>query len=72
MVRAVVQRDLAVHDRVARDHAVFHLFLHALVDGRDIFARYDTADNRVLEFVARAGLRRFDSQVDMAILAATA
>src|SRR5690606_41945728 len=72
VVRAVVERDLDVDDGVAGDHAVLHLLLDALVDGRNVLLRNDAADDRVDELVARPRLLRLDTQVDMAVLAAAA
>ena len=72
VVRAVEQRDLDVDHRVAGDDAVFHLLLHALVDGRNVFARHDAADDLVDELVAGARLLRLDAQHDVAVLAAAA
>ena len=72
MTRAVVQRDLAVDDRIAGDHAVLHLFLDAFVDGRNIFARHHAADDLVDELVTGTGLHRFDTQENVGVLAAAA
>ncbi len=54
MVAAVVDRDLDVHHRVARDHAGVQCLLHALVHGGDELPRDPAAHDLVDELVAAA------------------
>ena len=70
--RAVVERDLGVHDRVARVGALLHRGLDALLHGRDELARDRAADDGVDELERRAGRLGLEAQVDVAVLAGAA
>ena len=72
MVRTVVDRDLDVDHRIARDDAVVHSLAHAVLDRVDELLRNDTADNLVLECEAFARLLRRELEPAMTILAMTA
>src|ERR1022692_3707640 len=72
VVRTVENRDLDVHDRIARDHAGLNRLLDSLVDRGDELSRHGPADDAVDEFIAFAGGERLDLQPDVAILAAAA
>src|SRR5690606_22351810 len=72
MVGTVIDGHLRVYDRVAGDHAVFHLLTNALVDCADVLFRYHAADDRIDEFVTCTGLLGLDAQEHVAILAAAA
>ena len=71
MIRAVVQRDLHVHDRVAGDHAGLHRALDTGVDRRNVLLRDRAADDGVDELVTFAGLVRFDLDLDVTVLTFT-
>src|SRR3954469_2834581 len=70
--RAVDQRGAEVNQRVARQHAVVHRLLDALVDGRDVLSRDRAARDLIDELVAAAGAGRLEVEHDVAVLAATA
>src|SRR5690606_1789473 len=58
--------------RIAGEHAVRTRLADALVDGRDVFLRNRTADDRIDELVALARLERLELDPDMAVLTAAA
>ena len=68
MVRTVVDRDLDVDHRIARDDAVIHSLAHAVLDRVDELLRNDAADDLVLECEAFTRLLRRELEPAMAIL----
>ena len=72
MVRAVVELDAHVVDRIAGQDAARERFLDALVDRLDVLARNRAADRLVLELVAGAGRQRNEANLGVAVLAAAA
>ena len=71
MVRAIVQGDLNVNNRVACEDTSLHSALDTLINRRDIFLRDSTADDLVDELVALAGLVRLNDDLNVAVLALT-
>ena len=72
VVRAVVQLDAHVVDRIAREHAARERFLDAHVDRLDEFLRNRSALRLVLEDVTRARLAGIQMDLHVAVLAAAA
>ncbi|MCY1272303.1 hypothetical protein D9M70_208790 [compost metagenome] len=73
MVGTIEHGRLQPQQRIAGDHAVLHLFLDALLDGRDEFAGDDPADDLVGELQPfLAFVRRGEADPAMAVLAAAA
>src|SRR5688572_415056 len=71
VVRAVEQGHLDVYDRVACKHTVSGGFANAFLDGRDVFLRNRTANDRVDELEALPWLGRLELNPHVTILAAT-
>ena len=63
----VEQRDLDVHHRETRQHAVRQGLQHALFHRRDVFARHRAALDRVDEFVALARRLRVEPEPHVAM-----
>ena len=72
VVRAVVQLDLDVDNRVTGEDTGLEGALDTGVNRGDIFFRDRAADDRVDELVTLAGLVGGDADLDMAVLALTA
>ena len=72
MVRAVVQLDLDVDNRVTGEDTSLEGALDTGVNRGDIFLRNRAADDRVDELVTLAGLVGGDADLDVAVLAFTA
>src|SRR2546428_3636510 len=72
VVRAVVQLDPHIVDRIAGQHAAREGFLDAFVDRLDEFLRDRAADDFVLEDVAGARLAREQMYLRVAVLPAAA
>src|SRR5208283_623243 len=72
VVTAVVKCGLHVDHRIARKDATFHGFLHALVDGLDIFLRHRAAHDVVDELVAFARLVWIEINLGVPVLPAPA
>src|SRR4051812_37888765 len=72
MVRAVIQRDFDVDDRIAGNDTGLERFFDALLDRFDVLAWNRAADDLVFEDEAGAWLERRNPQPDVAVLTASA
>ena len=71
MIRAVVQRDLDVDDRVTGENAGEHGALDTGIDRGNVFLGDRAADDGVDELVALAGLVGLDMDLDVTVLTLT-
>src|SRR5829696_8977237 len=72
MVRAVVQLDAHVVDRITGENAARQRFLNALIDRLDVFLRNRSTDRVVLELIPGAGWQRDEPNLRLAELTAAA
>ena len=72
MIRAIIQGDLDVNDRIACQNTGLHSTLDTVVDSRDVFLRDSAANDGVDELIALARLVGLDLDLDVTVLALTA